>query len=68
MVATPPVTQPQPTTSLVAPAPAFKQARSEQRVRTETITAVDGAQRNDAAAKAAQGREKTLGRLLDLIV
>lgn len=67
MIIIPPVSQPQPAIAIVAPAPVLKQARSQQRVRTETMNAVDGMERSDRSAQTT-GQKYRRGELVDIFV
>jgi len=60
-------TAPPPVQSVVAPAPALKQARGPQNVKTETAEAVDAPDETGADSNPVQ-RQKQRGAKLDILV
>ena len=66
MVLTPPVSQPLPAAAVVAPAPVQKMARSQHRVRTETVSAVDASERGERTTQARRPR-RPRGETVDLL-
>lgn len=60
-------TAPPPVQAVVAPAPALKQARGPQNVKTDTTEAVDAPDQFDVEANPVQ-RQKQRGGRLDILV